>query len=237
MKQVIAALVLLVLAISTVCGTALAADGAQFNLGFKALADQIPEVVGLPVENEHYGANGDSLEQTTTGLMVWRKADNWTAFTDGSKTWINGPSGVQSRDNNDRFDWERQAASDSSEASEITLWDRRSMPIAYIATNDENTIYLWTGEPAAYLVDDHVYGFNGQHLGWFQDNVVWDWEAVALGFTKDAPYVAHPAGPAKAPKQPKPAKLPREAVPPQPPKTLGVYTELLSTFLRMGMIK
>ncbi len=67
----------------------------------------IPDVVGQPLENEHYGANGDSLQQTTKGLLVWRKADNWTAFTDGSTTWINGPFGLQSRPNTDRFDWEK----------------------------------------------------------------------------------------------------------------------------------
>ena len=78
----------------------------EFHLGFKTLADQIPDVVGTPLENEHYGANGDSLQQTTTGLMVWRKADNWTAFTNGSMTWINGPYGVQERANSDRFPWE-----------------------------------------------------------------------------------------------------------------------------------
>ncbi|MGI5834969.1 MAG: hypothetical protein ACOX87_00575, partial [Chloroflexota bacterium] len=78
----------------------------EFKLGFKALADMIPEIVGQPLENEHYGPNGDSLQQTSTGLMVWRKADNWTAFTNGSRTWINGPEGLQDRDNNDRFPWE-----------------------------------------------------------------------------------------------------------------------------------
>jgi hypothetical protein len=38
--------------------------------------------------------------------MVWRKADNWTAFTDGSTTWISGPNGVQERGNDQRFPWE-----------------------------------------------------------------------------------------------------------------------------------
>ncbi len=66
----------------------------------------VPQVVGQPLEDEHWGANGDSLQQTTTGLMVWRKADNWTAFTNGSRTWINGPAGVQDRANDDRFPWE-----------------------------------------------------------------------------------------------------------------------------------
>ena len=80
----------------------------SFRLGFKALADQIPDVAGVPLENEHYGANGDSLQQTSTGLMVWRKADNWTAFTNGSTTWVNGPNGIQSRSNSARFPWESQ---------------------------------------------------------------------------------------------------------------------------------
>jgi len=78
----------------------------QFKLGFKALADQVPDVVGQPLENEHWGDNGDSLQQTSNGLMAWRKADNWTAFTNGSRTWINGPAGVQDRPNDERFSWE-----------------------------------------------------------------------------------------------------------------------------------
>ncbi len=87
-----------------------APSGIQFKLGFKALADQIPNVVGQPIEEEHYGPNGDSLQRTTTGLMVWRKADNWTAFTNGARTWINGPFGVQERGNDERFDWEGAGA-------------------------------------------------------------------------------------------------------------------------------
>jgi hypothetical protein len=79
-----------------------------FNLGFSLLADQISSIVGTPIENEHSGANGDSLQQTSSGLMAWRKADNWTAFTDGSRTWINGPFGIQSRPNEQRFSWEAQ---------------------------------------------------------------------------------------------------------------------------------
>ena len=80
--------------------------GYSFKLGFQALAARIPGVVGQPIEDEHYAANGDSRQMTTTGLMVWRKADNWTAFTDGSRTWVSGPNGVQERGNNERFPWE-----------------------------------------------------------------------------------------------------------------------------------
>jgi hypothetical protein len=36
------------------------------------------------------------------------------------------------------------------------------------------TFFLWTGEPTAYLNDDSIYGFNGKHLGWFKDGMVFD---------------------------------------------------------------
>ena len=62
--------------------------------------------MGQPIEAEHYAANGDSQQRTSRGLMVWRKADNWTAFTDGSRTWVNGPDGAVERGNDERFSWE-----------------------------------------------------------------------------------------------------------------------------------
>jgi hypothetical protein len=78
-----------------------------FTAGFQLLHDLIPAVVGNCTENEHFNpVNGNSEQKTTGGLLVWRKADNWTAFTDGGTTWINGPQGVQSRANGDRFPWE-----------------------------------------------------------------------------------------------------------------------------------
>jgi len=88
-----------------------AADPCTFRLGFKALHDLIPDVVGHCAGDEtHNPQNGDGLQQTTNGLLVWRKADNWTAFTDGTTTWINGPEGLQSRPNDQRFPWEADAS-------------------------------------------------------------------------------------------------------------------------------
>ncbi len=54
---------------------------------------------------------------------------------------------------------------EQTQAREITLFDSKGEAIAYIDTSDELTIYLWDGDPVAYLYDDHVYGFNGKHLG------------------------------------------------------------------------
>ena len=66
----------------------------------------IPTIVGDCLDNEADAANGDSLQHTTGRLLVWRKSDNWTAFTDGYRTWLNGPYGLQERLNSRRFPWE-----------------------------------------------------------------------------------------------------------------------------------
>lgn len=82
--------------------------GCQFVLGFATVANSLPQQVGSCSDNEsHNLQNGDALQHTTTGgLLVWRKADNWTAFTDGFHSWINGPNGLRERLNTQRFNWE-----------------------------------------------------------------------------------------------------------------------------------
>ena len=78
-----------------------------FVLGFQTVFSLIPTIVGGCVDNEqHNPANGDALQQTAKGLLVWRKADNFTAFTDGFRSWVNGPAGIQERLNSQRFAWE-----------------------------------------------------------------------------------------------------------------------------------
>ena len=95
------------------------ADSAncEFVLGFKMLRDMIPDIVGECLVNVHYNPlNGDGLQETSRGLMVWRKADNFTAFTDGYRSWVNGPYGVQQRLNTERFDWESDPLPEPSSA-------------------------------------------------------------------------------------------------------------------------
>jgi len=96
----------------------------EFTLGFKALADQISEVVGEPLGNEYLTADGDSLQKTTKGLLVWRKADNWTAFTDGARSWVSGPEGIQARGNDERFPWEATSPVDGGDGlNSGTPWE------------------------------------------------------------------------------------------------------------------
>jgi hypothetical protein len=77
-------------------------------LGFAQLRALVGSPAGTCTEDEHFNpSNGNAEQATTGGMFVWRKADNWTAFTDGYRTWINGPQGLQSRLNVQRFAWER----------------------------------------------------------------------------------------------------------------------------------
>ncbi len=74
--------------------------------------------------------------------------------------------------------------------NEISLFNLRGEPVAYIALDDDFTIYLWDGTPVAYLYkgfqDVHVYSFDGEHLGWFENGIIWDHNGNAVGFIKGA---------------------------------------------------
>lgn len=84
-------------------------ESCRFVLGFAALREQVgADKVGRCLEDERFNAdNGNAEQQTSGGLMVWRKVDNFTAFTDGATSWIAGPNGLQSRPNGERFAWEQ----------------------------------------------------------------------------------------------------------------------------------
>ena len=82
-------------------------DGCRFVLGFAALHALIPAVVGTCLDDErHDPSSGDALQHTTGGVLVWRKADGLTAFTNGFESWVLGPFGLQQRRNDQRFWWE-----------------------------------------------------------------------------------------------------------------------------------
>ena len=81
--------------------------GCTFVLGFAELRQAIgPDKVGECIEDQYFDGDGDGHQLTTNGELVWRKADNRSAFTDGATTWMIGPNGLQSRSNEDRFAWE-----------------------------------------------------------------------------------------------------------------------------------
>jgi hypothetical protein len=128
-------------------GTALAQQ-AQFRFGFGTLATLIPGVVGQPVTNEMHDVRGNAIQQTTTGLMFWRKANNITSFTDGFRTWLLGPQGLQGRLNTDRFPWESPPRFESPSLFAFPgNWNNvpeRTIPLFYPA----QTSLQWVLSPA-----------------------------------------------------------------------------------------
>lgn len=72
------------------------------------------------------------------------------------------------------------ATSSAAQGDEISLLDGSGEAVAYIAVDDEMTIYLWGGKPVAYLDGEDVYGFNGKHLGWFLEGAIFDHKGDAV---------------------------------------------------------
>ena len=118
--------------------------------------------------------------------------------------------------------------------NEITLFDTNGSPIAYILHDEDNTIYLWEGEPVAYLDGDDIFGFNGKHLGWFEKGIMWDHDGFKVGFIKETLKAYAQYEPYKAYKQYKPYKAYKEYKPYKPYKSVSVSTTPLSAFLLNG---
>ncbi|MBV9120554.1 MAG: hypothetical protein JOZ39_07580 [Chloroflexi bacterium] len=88
------------------------APSCQFILGFKTLHDLDPHDIGECTDNEIHAANGDGQQHSTNGLLAWRKSDDTLVFTNGALTWLlSKQSGLERRRNDERFDWEADAAS------------------------------------------------------------------------------------------------------------------------------
>ena len=67
---------------SNYCG---AGEMPEFRYGFAHLKSLLGATMGEPIECEHTDPeNGDTLQQTTTGLAYYRAATNVAAFTDGA---------------------------------------------------------------------------------------------------------------------------------------------------------
>ena len=90
---------------------------------------------------------------------------------------------------------------------EETIFDQDGNAVAYIDYNDENTIYMWDGTPSAYLDEENrIYGFNGKHLGWFEDGIIWNLTGDRTGYSKQTIPVFAKFEPFKAFKKFKPFK-------------------------------
>ena len=108
-------------------------------MGFQTLRDLLPDTIGDCVSNQTTLINGDAQQVTAKGLLVWRAADNSTAFSDGYHTWVNGPLGVQERLNTERFPWEASPRLDQLQADFLSKLngDRQANGLAPLALSDQ----------------------------------------------------------------------------------------------------
>lgn len=116
---------------------------------------------------------------------------------------------------------------------ELSLYSSSGKAVAYIVESDA-TIYLWSGEPVAYLKDNDVYGFNGKHLGWFKSGALYDHDGAVVGCSRSRYPGSVEPEPFKAFKQFKPFKAFTEFAPLKPIFTTSWSEDSLKLFLAQG---
>ena len=79
------------------------------------------------------------------------------------------------------------------------FYDKSGAPVAYC--EDGEHIYMFSGQPVAFLNEDTVYSFSGKHIGWFEDGWIRDKFGHCVFFTDEAT-----SGPVKPVKHVKPVK-------------------------------
>lgn len=117
----------------------------------------------------------------------------------------------------------------------MTLFNKDGNAVAYI-DDDNETIFLWDGTPVAYLDQGNIYGFNGRHIGWFEDGIVWDHRGQRNGFNRNSLPVFAKFEPFKAFKRFKPFKAFKEFAPVKPFKSHAIAEMDFVDFLRQGEI-
>jgi CheY-like chemotaxis protein len=86
-------------------------SGCALMPAFESLREQLgEETVGRCTDQPTLRENGDAQQATTRGLFALKNNNNWVGFTDGYRTWVKGPNGVQERLNTERFPWESASA-------------------------------------------------------------------------------------------------------------------------------
>ncbi len=118
-------------------------------------------------------------------------------------------------------------------AEELTIYDSEGRAQAYIDTDNDLTIYIWSGEPVAYLDKDSIYGFNGKHLGWIDSKVLYDNDGYIVGFLDGGLPIPTMLEPLKGLKKLAPLKS-LEALEPLQPMFHSQWASELKHFLLNG---
>lgn len=134
-----------------------------------------------------------------------------------------------------------------AKSEDIALFDRHGEAVAYIATDKEMTIYLWDGEPVAYLVNTEtsenpksdlfsIYGFNGKFLGRLKGGILRDKNDNVTGFIRGVINIATSKLQKKGSKSKIPNRYMKEIAPMEPIVfSMGWAGISLYNFLEMGI--
>lgn len=104
----------------------------------------------------------------------------------------------------------------SGYAAEITIFDHQGEAVAYVDTDEEATVFMWSGRPVAYISGTNIFGFNGKHLGWISQGILYDHEGYGVGFFKNATTTLTQLESLKGLKQLKPLRSLKELEPLRP---------------------
>jgi hypothetical protein len=94
------------------------------------------------------------------------------------------------------------------------FFDSKGAAIAYF--DDDETLYLWSGEPVAYVAEDSLFGFNGNHLGWRKDGMIYDHDGYVVAAISGMFKTPVALAPFKGLKKLKPLKSLKELKPLKP---------------------
>lgn len=66
----------------------------------------------------------------------------------------------------------------------LEFFDKSGSAVVY--TPDGTNLFLWNGDPVAYLIEGKAYSFKGKFLGWFEDGWLTDLKNVPALFSNGA---------------------------------------------------
>jgi hypothetical protein len=120
---------------------------------------------------------------------------------------------------------------------DTSLYNEKGDPVAYISDDYSKTIYLTDGSPVAYVYNqDHVYGFNGRHLGWWIEEILYNDDGERVGFTSNTCPVPVGRRPVKTKEQSKDEVMPRWTAPPLPKLSFSFADSALKDLLLKGQV-
>jgi len=120
---------------------------------------------------------------------------------------------------------------------ESTIFNKNGDPVAYITADFRPTIFLWSGTPVAYLYEkDYIYGINGQHLGWFRHDILFNNDGERIGFTFSTCPVGIAKEPVKGKKKAMDKVRPRWKARIHPKFVFNFADQALEEFLAEGQI-